>query len=154
MDGCNNCCEIDTVSLTYGSLQVLLWNNYSIIEKINGSNTCRQITSVIQYIHFWNQGDIIIINYDISLLQLSLCKNLVHLKNAWLQLFFYDRKRVIHQMGGCNWNCELTQYLWNTCQIHCVYAIPSCKCSFLKKTYPLRNGWPQLPLWNKRNILP
>ena len=122
MDGCNNCCEIDTVSLTYGSLQVLLWNNNAIIEKINGSNICRQITGVIQYKHSWNQGCIIIINYDIYLLQLPLCKNLVHLKNACLQLSFYNRKRVIHQMGGCNRNHELTQYLWSTCQIHCVYA--------------------------------
>ena len=38
-------------------------------------------------------------------------------------------------MGGFNWNCELTQYLSNTCQITlqtcCVkiYAILGCKCS-------------------------
>ena len=50
----------------------------------------RQKTNLIQYIHSWNQGGIIIINFDISLLQLSLCKSIVHLKNAWLQLFFYD----------------------------------------------------------------
>ena len=33
MDGCYKCCEINTVSLTYGSLQVLLWNNDTPIEK-------------------------------------------------------------------------------------------------------------------------
>ena len=26
-------------------------------------------------------------------------------------------------MGGCNWNCELTQYFSNTCQIHCIFAM-------------------------------
>ena len=66
MDGCNKCCEIDTVSLTYESFQVLPWNNNTITEKINGSNGCRQITDFIQYIHSWNQEAIIIINNDIS----------------------------------------------------------------------------------------
>ena len=47
-------------------------------------------------------------------------------------MFVYNRKRVIHRMGGCNWNCELTQYLWNICQLHCIYAIYGCKC-FSKK---------------------
>ena len=77
----------------------------------------------------------------------------VNLKNVWLQLFFYNRKRVIHQTGGCNWNSKLTQYLSNTCQIHCIYAITGCKCSF-KKPYSLRNGWPQLLLWNKETLHP
>ena len=72
MDGCNKCCGIDTVSLTCGSLQVFPWNNNTIIQKINGSNRCRQITDFIQYIHSWKQGGIIVINYDISLLQLFL----------------------------------------------------------------------------------
>ena len=60
MDGCNKCWEIDTVYLKYGSLQVLPWNNNTIIEKINGSNRCGQITEFIQYIHTWNEGGIII----------------------------------------------------------------------------------------------
>ena len=34
-----------------------------------------------------------------------------HSKNEWLQLLFYNRKKVHHQMDGCNWTCELTQYL-------------------------------------------
>ena len=38
-----------------------------------GSNKYRQITDFIQYLHSWNQGSIIIINYDIPLLQLFLC---------------------------------------------------------------------------------
>ena len=80
MDGCNKYCKRDSVSLTYGSLQVLPWNNNTIIWKINGSNRCHQITDFIQYIHYWNQGVIIIINYDISFLQLLLCKNIVNLK--------------------------------------------------------------------------
>ena len=32
-------------------------------------------------------------------------------------------------MAGWNRNCESTQYLWNICQIHCIYAIHGCKCS-------------------------
>ena len=82
MDGCNKCCEIDTVSLTYGSLQVLPLNNDTIIEEMNGSDRCHQITDLIQYIHSWNQEGIIIINYDISLLQLLLCKSIVDLKEC------------------------------------------------------------------------
>ena len=35
-------------------------------------------------------------------------------------------------MGGWNWNCELTQYLSNTCQTHCVLVISGCKCSSKK----------------------
>ena len=132
-DNCNRSCEIDTVSLKYGSLQVHPCNNNTIIEKINGSNRCRQITDFIQYIHFWNQGGITIINYDISLVPLLLCKSIVNF--AWLQLFFDNRKLLIHQMGGCNWNCELTQYPSNTCQIYCIYAIHGCKCSFKKNLF-------------------
>ena len=60
----------------------------------------------------------------------------------------------INRMGGCNWNCELTQCISNTCQIHCIYAIHDCKCSFEKNPYPLRNGWPQLLLWNKETLYP
>ena len=36
MDGYNKCCEINTVSLTFGSLPVLPRNNDAIIEKIDG----------------------------------------------------------------------------------------------------------------------
>ena len=82
MVGCKRCCEIDTVSLTCESLQVLPWNNNTIMEKINSSNRWRQITDFIQCIHSWNQGGIIIINYGISLLQLLLCKNIVNLKEC------------------------------------------------------------------------
>ena len=75
LDWCNKCCKIYTVPLTYRSLQVLPWNKNTIIEKIKGFNTCCQKTDLMQYIHSWNQGVIIIINYGISLLQLLLCKN-------------------------------------------------------------------------------
>ena len=47
---------INTVSLTYESLQVLPWNNDTTIEKKDSCNRCRQITDLIQYIHSWNQG--------------------------------------------------------------------------------------------------
>ena len=47
-------------------------------------------------------------------------------------MLFYNRKRVTHRMGGSSWNCELTQYLSNTCQIYCTYAIHGWKCSSKK----------------------
>ena len=91
-------------------------------------NRCRQIRNFIQYRHFWNQWDVIIIDYDISLQQLLLCKNIVNSKECEAEIVkFYNRKRIIHQMGGYNWNCELTQYLSNTCQIHFIYATHGSK---------------------------
>ena len=33
-------------------------------------------------------------------------------KNTWLQLQFHYGKRATHRMEDCNWNCELTQFLW------------------------------------------
>ena len=69
MDGCNKCCEINTMSLTYGSLQVFPWKNDTIIEKMDGRKWCRHITDFFQYMYAWNQGGIIISVYDISLLQ-------------------------------------------------------------------------------------
>ena len=81
MGGCNKYCEINTVSLTYVLLQVLMWNNGSTVEKINDWNWCRQIKTIFQYLHFWNQEAIIVDNYnDISLLQLLPCKNTANLK--------------------------------------------------------------------------
>ena len=105
--------KYDTVFLAYGSLQVLPWNNNTITEKINGGNRCLQITDFIQYIHSSNQGGIIIINY-ISFLQLFLCKKIANLKECVAAIVLYNRRRVIHQMGGCNWNCELTRTLSNS----------------------------------------
>ena len=94
MNGRNKCCEINTVSLKYGSLQVHLWNNDASIEKMNNCNWCRQITDFFQYIHAWNQGGIIIINCDIFLLQFLFSAKTQYIwKNAWLQLLFYYRKR-------------------------------------------------------------
>ena len=61
MDGCSKCCEINTVSLTYGSLQVLPGNNDSIIEKMDNWNWCHHITDFLQDMHAWNQGCIKII---------------------------------------------------------------------------------------------
>ena len=61
MDGCKNCCEIDTVSSTCGFLQVLPWNNDTIIEKIDGWKWCRYEKNFFQYMHDWNQGGITII---------------------------------------------------------------------------------------------
>ena len=110
MDGCKKCCEINTVSLTCGFLQVLPWNNDTIIEKMDGWKWCRDETNVFQYVHAWNQGVIIIV-VSICLLQFLFWQKKIW-KNEWLQLLFYNRKRISHRMDGCNWTCGLTQYLW------------------------------------------
>ena len=69
-------------------------------------------------------------------------KNIVNLKECVAAIVFYNRKRVIHQIGDWNWNCELTLYLSNTFQIHCIYAMHGCKCDLKKKLYTLSNGLP------------
>ena len=56
MDGCSKCCEINRVSLTYGTLQVLPGNNDSIIEKMDNWKWCHHITDFLQDMHAWNQG--------------------------------------------------------------------------------------------------
>ena len=61
MDCCSKCCEINTVSMTYGSLQVLPWSNDPIIEKMDGWKWCHHITDIFQDMHAWNQGCIKII---------------------------------------------------------------------------------------------
>ena len=52
------------------------------IEKLDVCNRYYQITDFIQYIQSWNQGGIIISNYDISLLQLFLCQDIGNLKEC------------------------------------------------------------------------
>ena len=44
-------------------------------------------------------------------------KNIVNLNECVAAIAFYNRKRVIHQIGDWNWNCELTLYLSNTLYI-------------------------------------
>ena len=111
MDGCKKCCEISTISSTCGFLQVLLWNNYTIIEKMDSWEWCHHETNFFQYMHAWNQGGIIII---VRFLCYNSCSEKTQWiwNNKWLQLLFYNRKRVTHRMDGCNWTCELTKYLW------------------------------------------
>ena len=108
MDGCSKCCEINTVSLTYGSLQVLPWNNDSVIEKMYGWKWCHHITDFFQYM----LPEI----KDISKLSFMIypCCNSCSAKtqqiwkNAWLQLLFYNKKGASrHRMDGYNWNYEL-----------------------------------------------
>ena len=121
------CCEIDTVSLTYGSLQVLPWNNITTIEKMDSCDWWSEIIHFFQYIHFWNQRDIIS-NSDIFLLQLLFCKNTVDLKEYTATTVLCNGKRVIHRMRGCNWNCEYTSILF--------------KC--LSNILYVRNSWLQV----------
>ena len=91
MDGCSKCREINTVSLTCGSLQVLPWNNDCIIEKLDGWKWCRHITDFFQHMHAWNQG-------CIKIIMISRCYNSCSAKtqqiwnNAWLQLLSYNKK--------------------------------------------------------------
>ena len=112
-----------------------------------------------------------------SLLWFLLCKSSVNLKEcvALLQLLFYNRKRALHWMDGCNWNREITQYLWKKDDCKCLFQrntvplkiVDHCKwppeimtvllkymaASALRKIpYPLKNGWPQLLLWNKETL--
>ena len=85
MDVCNKCCEINTVSSTSESLQVLPWNNETIIEKTDAWKWCRHvITNVFSYMHAWNQGGIVIGIYDIFLLQFLLCKNAAVSLKEWV----------------------------------------------------------------------
>ena len=107
LDDCSKCCEINTVSLIYGSFQVLPWSNDSIIEKMDGWKWCHHITDFFQYMHAWNQGCIKIVIYDISLLQFLFCKNTANFKECVDAVLFYNKKGAYHRMDGCNWNCEL-----------------------------------------------
>ena len=52
------------MSLTYGSLQVLPWNNDTTTEKTDGCNWRCQITDFFQHIHHWNQESIIVNKYN------------------------------------------------------------------------------------------
>ena len=119
------------MSLTYGSLQVLPWNNDTTIKKMNSCNWCRQITDFFKYIHSWNQGGIIFINMISRRYNpCSAKKQYIWKKNACLQLFFCNRKRVICRMGSSDRNFDLTQYFSNMWEIHRItYAIHGCKCS-------------------------
>ena len=140
MDGCNKCCKINTESLTCGSLQVLPWNNDTIIEKIDGCKWFRHVTDFFQYMHALNQGGMMI-SISISLLQFLFCKSKVNLKNVSGCNYSY-RKRAIHRMDGYNWNCELHQYLWKKDDYKCLFQRNTvllktldhckhgCKCSF------------------------
>ena len=140
MDGCKKCCEINTVSLTCGFLQVLPWNNDTIIEKMDGWKWCRDETNVFQYVHAWNQGVIIIV-VSICLLQFLFWQKKIW-KNEWLQLLFYNRKRISHRMDGCNWTCGLTQYLWKKGWLQVLAKrdtvplkiLDYCKCYFQKQS--------------------
>ena len=60
--------------------KVLPWNYDTAIEKMDDCNRYHPITDFIQYIHSWNQGGIIISNYDISLLQYLFFKKIMNLK--------------------------------------------------------------------------
>ena len=65
-------------------------------------------------------------------------KNTVNLKDLWLQLLFYNRKRVIRRMDSCNWR-QLTLHLWKQRWLY--------KCLFQRKIVPLEilGPWKCLP---------
>ena len=98
MDDCSKCCEINTVSLTYGSLQVLPGNNDSITEEMDGWKWCHHTTDSFQYMHAWNQVCIKIVIYDISLLQFLFCKNTANFKEWVDAVLFYNKREAYHRM--------------------------------------------------------
>ena len=99
-------------SVIYGLLQVILWHHDTAREKMSGWNWCRHITDFFQYIHALSQGGIIISIYDISLPHFLFWKKHCKLKECVPAIPLLNRKRAIHWMDGCSWNCGLTQYLW------------------------------------------
>ena len=82
------------MSLTYGSLQVLPWNNDTTTEKTDGCNWRRQITDFFQYIHHWNQESIIVNNYN-------------NIKN-------YNKHSKFERMRGCICSFILLFIKWMT----------------------------------------
>ena len=121
MDGCNKCFEVNTVSLTNGSLQVLPWNNDTTIEKMSCCDWYRKITDFFQYTHSWNQQDVII-----STPYYNFCSAKPHQiwKNALLQLFFYNKKG--HSSNG-----------WLQLELR----IKSMPFKHLPNTFYKRNSW-------------
>ena len=154
MDGCYKCCEINTVSLTYGSLQLLQWNNDTTREKMDGCNRWRQITDFIQYIHSWNQGGIIISNYDISLLQLLFCKDILNLKECVVAIVLLKQKEGHSSNRWLQLELQINlipfKYQSNTLYIRNSWL----QSLFLKIPYLLKNGQPQLLSWNKETLYP
>ena len=69
------------MSLTYGSFQVFPWNNDATIEKMDSCDWCHKITDFFQYVHSWNQGDIIISSYNISCYNCC-CAETINLKEC------------------------------------------------------------------------
>ena len=109
MDGFSKCCEIKTGFLTYESLQMLPWNNDFIIEKMVGRKWCRHITVTSFNICMPETKDV---SKLLSLLKILFCKTTVNLKQCVASIALLEQKRVIPWMNGCNWNCDLTLYLW------------------------------------------
>ena len=128
MDGCNKCCEINTVFLTCELSQVVPWNNDTVKEKMDGWKWCRHITDFFQCIHVWKQEGIIIsIIISMPLLQFLFCK--INLKEWVAAITLFQEKKFIHRVHGWNWTCELTLYLWKK---------DNCKCLFKRNTVPMK----------------
>ena len=140
-------------------LQVLPWNNDSIIEKMDGWKWCRHITDWFEYTHTWNQEGIIISIYDIFLIHFLFCKNTVNLKElvdlpinsislkkgmmtagTYLKKTQYPWKYCIVASGllkkwWYHWNVRLQQYVWKTIRF---------KWKYLSNTLYICNLWLQL----------
>ena len=149
MDDCNKCCEINLVSLTYESLQVLPWNNEIIMGKVDAWKWCRHKTDFFQYMHAWKQRGIIISIYDMFLIQFLFCKNTISLKE-WAAAMDNTLENT-RSLQWTSWNNDVTSQIYSCkCsfgnntqqkynQIHCIHAIYGCKC--FSKKYRIHINW-------------
>ena len=129
--------EINTVCLTYWSLQVLPWNNDTTIVKMEGWKWNRHITDFFQYIHAWNQGGIVISIYDISLPQFLLCKSTVNLKKWRAATGIVNQLNTFEKRDDCKCLLPKRNTLENTKSLQVAHwnndgttQLYGCKCFF------------------------
>ena len=128
MNGCKRCCEINTVSLIYRSVQVLREIMY-YHRKIDGWKWYRHITDFFQYIHVWKQGGIVISTYDISLL-----------------LFCSAKTSKFEGTSGCSYSFIIQKepfIKWMAAtrianQLNTLEKMDGCKCLFQRNRVPLK----------------
>ena len=113
MDVCNKCCEINTVSSTFESLQVLPWNNETIIRK----NECLEMMPSCDNKLLFLYACLKPRRYHNWYLWYLLATILALQKRSKSERmsgcnYSFTVKKAVHQADGCNWTCVLTQYLW------------------------------------------
>ena len=127
MDGCNKCCEINTVPLTQWMLQVLPWNNDSNIDGMDGWNWCHQITGYLSICTC--------LKPRILVSTPPVLKKYVKFE----RMCGYNYSFVIEKGSFVKWMAatggELTQYLWNQRRLQ---VLISKKDSTLENTRSLQ----------------